>query len=147
MTIEFFTRASSSIIHLLPWNSNTLATWCEELTHWKRPWCWEGLGLGGEGDDRGWDVWMASSTQWAWVWVNSRSCDGQGGLVCCSPWGHKESDTTEWLNWTEALGVGDRQGSHRVAKSQTRLSDWTELKWLSLLEKESTVNNMIDIVK
>ena len=37
------------------WNFNTLATWCEELTHWKRPWCWEGLGAGGEGDDRGWD--------------------------------------------------------------------------------------------
>ena len=55
------------------WNSNTLATSCEELTHWKRPWCWEGLGAGGEGDDRGWDGWMASPTQWTWVWVNSRS--------------------------------------------------------------------------
>ena len=55
------------------WNSNTLATSCEELTHWKRPWCREGLGAGGEGDDRGWDVWMASLTRWAWVWVNSRS--------------------------------------------------------------------------
>ena len=55
------------------WNSNTLATSCEELTHWKRPWCWEGLGAGGEGDDRGWDGWMASPTWWAWVWVNSGS--------------------------------------------------------------------------
>ena len=53
------------------WNSNTLATSCEELTHWKRPWGWEGLGAGGEGDDRGWDGWMASLTWWAWVWVNS----------------------------------------------------------------------------
>ena len=42
------------------WNSNTLATWCGELTHWKRPWCWEGLGAGGEGDGRGWDGWMAA---------------------------------------------------------------------------------------
>ena len=41
------------------WNSSTLATSCKELTHWKRPWCWEGLGAGGEGDDRGWDGWMA----------------------------------------------------------------------------------------
>ena len=55
------------------WNSNTLATPCEELTHWKRPWCWEGLGAGGEGDDRGWDGWMASPTQWTWVWLNSGS--------------------------------------------------------------------------
>ena len=55
------------------WNSNTLATWGKELTHWKRPWCWERLGAGGEGDDRGWDGWMASPTQWTWVWVNSRS--------------------------------------------------------------------------
>ena len=54
------------------WNSNTLATSCKELTHWKIPWCWEGFGAG-EGDDRGWDGWMASLTQWTWVWVNSRS--------------------------------------------------------------------------
>ena len=55
------------------WNSNTLATSCKELTHWKIPWCWEGLGAGGEEDDRGWDGWMASSTRWTWVWVNSGS--------------------------------------------------------------------------
>ena len=55
------------------WNSITLATWCEELTHLKRPWCWERLKAGVEGDDRGWDGWMASLTQWTWVWVNSRS--------------------------------------------------------------------------
>ena len=53
------------------WNSDILATWCEELTHWKRPWCWERLEAGGEGDDRRWDGWMASPTQWTWVWVNS----------------------------------------------------------------------------
>ena len=55
------------------WNSNTLATWCEELTHLKRPCFWERLKVGGEGDDRGWDRWMASLTQRTWVWVNSRS--------------------------------------------------------------------------
>ena len=55
------------------WNSNTLATWCEELTHLKRLWCWERLRAGGEGEDRGWDGWMASLTQWTWVWVNSGS--------------------------------------------------------------------------
>ena len=46
---------------------------CKELTYWERPWCWEGLGAGGEGDDRGWDGWMATPTRWTWVWVNSRS--------------------------------------------------------------------------
>ena len=50
-----------------------LATWCKELTHLERPWCWERLRAGGEGDDRGWDGWMASPTKWIWVWVNSRS--------------------------------------------------------------------------
>ena len=55
------------------WNSNTWATWCEELTHSKRPWCWGRLRAGGEGDDRGWDGWMSSQTQCAWVWVNSGS--------------------------------------------------------------------------
>ena len=56
----------------------TLATWCEALTHWKRPWCWERLKAGGEGDDRGWDGWMASPTQWTWVWVNSGSWQWTG---------------------------------------------------------------------
>ena len=55
------------------WSSSPLATWCEELTHLKRPWCWERLKAGGEGDDKGWDDWMASPTQWTWIWVSSRS--------------------------------------------------------------------------
>ena len=55
------------------WNSNTLATWCEELTHLKRAWCWQWLKVGGEGDDRGWHGWMVSPTWWTWVWVNSGS--------------------------------------------------------------------------
>ena len=70
------------------------ATWCEELTHLTRPWCWERLKAWGEGDDRGWSGWMASPTQCTWVWVNSGSWwwTGRPGA---------ESDTTEQLNWTE----------------------------------------------
>ena len=78
-------------------NCSPLATWCEELTHWKRPWCWERWKAGGEGDDRGWDGWMTSLTRWTWGWASSRTGDGQGSLACCSLWGCKESDTTEWL--------------------------------------------------
>ena len=65
------------------WNSNSLGTWCKELTHWKRLWCWERLGAGGEGDDRGWDGWRASLTQWTWVWLNSgSSCwTGRPGML------------------------------------------------------------------
>ena len=85
--------------------SNTLTTWCKELTHLKIPWCWERSKAGGEGDDRGWDGWIASLTWCTWVSVDSNRWvgDGQGGLVCCSSWGHKEFDTTEWLNWTELI--------------------------------------------
>ena len=50
---------------------STLATWCEELTHWKRPWCWERLKAKGEEGGRGWDGWMASLAQWTWSWANS----------------------------------------------------------------------------
>ena len=83
------------------WNSNTLATWCEELTHLKRPWCWKRWRAGGEGDDRGWDGWMASLTQWTWVWVDSRC----------------------WW-WTGRSGVLQFMGSQRVGH------DWmTELNW------------------
>ena len=55
------------------WNSNILATWCKELTHWKKPWSWERLKAGGEEDDRGWDGWMPSPTWWTWVWISSGS--------------------------------------------------------------------------
>ena len=85
------------------WSSNTLATWCKGLTHLKRPWCWERLKAGGEGHDRGWGGWMASQTQWTWVWVNSRVGDRQGSMACCSPWHCKESDMTG--DWTEPYSV------------------------------------------
>ena len=48
----------------------TLATWCEELTHWKRPWCWKRLKAGGEEGDRGWNDWMTSLIEWTWVWAS-----------------------------------------------------------------------------
>ena len=80
---------------------DTLATWCEELTHWKRPWCWERLKAGGEGviEDEivGWHHQLNGHEFEQALGVG----DGQGGLACCSPWGLKESDTTEQLNWTE----------------------------------------------
>ena len=83
------------------WSSNTSATWCEQLTHLKRPWCWERLRAGGEGDDRGWDSWMASLTQCTWVWVDSGS----------------------WW-WTGRPGVLQFMGSQSVGH------DWaTELNW------------------
>ena len=86
------------------WNSNNLATWCEELTHWKRPWGWETLKVGGEGDDRGWDGWIASLTQWTWVWTSFRI--------------HREA-------WCATV--------HGVTKRWTQLSNWTELNWFCLM--------------
>ena len=68
-------------------HANTLVTWCEELTHWKRPWCWERWRAGGKGGNRGWDGWMASPTQWTRVWVNSRRQWRTGKPAVCSPWG------------------------------------------------------------
>ena len=81
------------------WSSNTLATWCEELTHLKRLWCWERLKeeqkVTTEDEMVGWHHWLdGHEFEWA-----AGVGDGQGGLVCCSPWGCKESDMTEWLNW------------------------------------------------
>ena len=82
------------------WSSNTLATWWEDVTQLKRPWCWERLRAGGEGDDRGWDGWMASPTQWTWVWVNSGS----------------------WW-WTGRPGMLRFMGLQRVGHN------WPELNW------------------
>ena len=86
------------------WNSNTLATWCEELTHSKRPYCWERLKAGGEGDDRGWDGWMASPTQRTWVWVDSGSWQWTGRPDMLHSMGLQRVRhycVTE-LNWTES---------------------------------------------
>ena len=69
----FFGRTDAETCWNWSWNSNTLATWWEELTRLKRPWIWERLKAGGEGDDRGWDGWMASPTRWIWVWVSFRN--------------------------------------------------------------------------
>ena len=81
-------------------------TSCEELTPWKRPWCWEVLGAGGEGDDRGWDGWIASPTQCTWVWVNSGS----------------------WC-WTGRAGVLQLMGSERVGHN----SYWIDLNWAMMV--------------
>ena len=62
------------------WSSKSLITWCKELTHWKRPWCWERLKAGGEGGNRGWDGWMASPTQWTWICTSSGSWCRTGKL-------------------------------------------------------------------
>ena len=82
------------------WNSNTLATWCEELTHFKRLWCWKRFKEGGEGDNRGWDGWMASPMRWTWVWVSSWSwwwTRSSGVLLSMG----LQSYTTDQLKWTE----------------------------------------------
>ena len=85
------------------WNSNTSPTWCEELTHWKRPWSWERLKAGGEGDDRGWDGRMASPTQWTLVWVNSGSWWWTGRPAVLQSMGSQRvrHDWVTELNWTE----------------------------------------------
>ena len=86
------------------WNSNTLATWCEELTHLKTPWCSERLKAGGEGDDRGWDDWMASMTRLTWVWVSSRSWwwTGKPGVLQTVGLQRVRHDWVTEVNWTEA---------------------------------------------
>ena len=80
------------------WSSNTLATWRKELTHWERPWCWGRLRSGGEGDNRGWDGWMASLTQWTWVWANSERWWRIGKPVVLQNMGLQRVDMTGWLN-------------------------------------------------
>ena len=86
------------------WNSNTLATWCEELTHWKRPWCWERLKVG-EGDDRGWDDWMASPTKQTWVWASSGSWwwIGKPGMLQSMGLQRVRHEWVTELNWIYAF--------------------------------------------
>ena len=89
------------------WNVNTLATWCEELTPWERPWCWEKVKAGGEGDDRGWDGWVALPTRWTWVWASSGS----------------------WW-WTGKPDVLLPIESQRVGYDWVTEMNWMELNWI-----------------
>ena len=77
-----------------------LATWCEELTHWERPWCWERLKAEGEGDNRGWDGWMASLNQWTWIWASSMSWWWTGKPSVLQSMG-SQIVRHDWLHWTE----------------------------------------------
>ena len=79
---------------------------------WKRPWCWEGLGTGGEGDDRGWNGWMASLTWWTWVWVNFGSWwwTGRPGVLWFMGLQRVRRVRHDWateLNWTDSSEILD----------------------------------------
>ena len=89
------------------WNSNTLVIWCKELTYLKRPWCWERLKVGGEGDNRGWVGWMASLTQWTWVWTRSRSWwwMGKPGMVQSMGLQRVTHDWATEMNWAHSLSL------------------------------------------
>ena len=110
LCLEQFLR----VLFVLPWwldaEAETPVLWPPHakswLTHWKRAWCWEGLGAG-EGDDRGWDGWMASPTWWTWVWVSSRS----------------------WW-WTGRPGVLRFMGSQRVGHDWAIKLNW---RWTKLV--------------
>ena len=85
------------------WSSNTLATSCEELTHWKRPQCWERLKAAEEGQNRGWDGWMASPTRWTWVWASSGSWwwTGRPSVLQSMESQRVRHDWATELNWTD----------------------------------------------
>ena len=104
-SISFYLSIKTYSLEGLMWslNSNTLATWCEELTHWKRIWRWEGLKAGGEGDGRKWDGWMASPAQWTWVWASSGSWwwTGKPGLLHSMGSQRVRLDWAAELNWKE----------------------------------------------
>ena len=101
-----------------------------ELTHWKRLWCWEGLGARGNGDDRGWDGWMASLTLWAWVWVNSRRWwwTGRPGVLLFMGSQRVGHDWATELNWTDS-GKGwrlEEKGNNRGWYGwMASLTQWT----------------------
>ena len=105
------------------WNSNILATWCEELTHWKRPWCWERLRAGGEGDNRGWYGWMASLTWWTWVWVDSRSWwwTGRPGMLEFIGSQRLRQDWATKLNWIELYIVYNLERTFKYKKNRYSL--------------------------
>ena len=95
-------------------------------THWKSPWCWEGLGAGGEGDDRGWDSWLASPTQWTWVSVNSGSWwwTGRPGVLQFMGSQKVRHDWVTEMNWTDVRFRGFPGGS--IVKNPLVMQMWVQ---------------------
>ena len=108
------------------WNSSTLATWCKEPTHLKRPCCWERLKAGGEGDDRGWDGGMASSMRWTWVSVNSRSWwwTGKPGVL------QSMGSQRVGHDWATELGTSKRQNTYSHGGFLRGGVRRTDTKWI-----------------
>ena len=122
-----------------------MATSCEELTHWKSPWSWEGLGAGGEGDDRGWDGWMASPTQWTWVWVNSQSWwwTGRPGVLWFMGSQRVRHVWATELNWTENVWMASLV-AQRLKPTPAMRDTWVRsLGWEDPLEKEMATHSSI----
>ena len=86
--------------------------WSPDAKNWLivKTVCWKRLKAGGEGDDRGWDGWVASLIRWRWVWVNSRSWWWTGSLSCCDSWGCKEMDTTQCLHYVQMWELDHKKG-------------------------------------
>ena len=105
------------------WNSNTLDTWCKKLTHWKRPWCWERLRAGGEGDDRGQGDRRAPLTPWTSVWASSRRWWWTGSLAGVVPGIAKTR--TRLRDWTRDAGILTRNISDLGPFYKTRFSSST----------------------
>ena len=121
------------------WNSNTLATWYEELTHLKRPWCWERLKVG-EGDNRGWDGWMASPTQWTWVWVNSGVADDREAWRAAV---HGVTKNRTWLsNWTEYIHIYPRYLKYIYVRRKPDIPIASVVKKICLLMQETWVQSL-----
>ena len=120
------------------WSSNTLATWCKEPTHWKRPWCWDRLKAGEEGD-RGWDGWMASLTQWTWVWASSRRSWRTGKPGRLQSFGsqrvkHDWTTTTTNKNWGPIV-----ISLHLGTKGWCAIDKW---KWKLLRVRKSCLRDV-----
>ena len=109
--------------------------WCEELAHWKRPWCWERLKVGREGNNRGWDVWIALPSQWTWVWVGSGSWWWTGRPSMLQSMGsqrvgHHWVTELNWLKWMNTFLVWAAQLSPHFRGFSTAYQWRSLLYWL-----------------
>ena len=117
----------------------TLATSCKELTHWKRPWCWEGLRAGAEGETEdemaGWHH-QLNGHEFGWT---PGVGDGQGGLACCDSWGHKELDMTERLNWV----IETYRVSMDVRKTNTTIEKTIQVQKQDIYKRQTVTKSVI----
>ena len=115
---------------MLNWSSSIVVQWCSQMTHWKSPLCWERLRAEGEEDVRGWDAWWHCPCNEHELGQTSGDDEGEGGLLCCSPWGCRVRHDWETKQWQQQQNIHTMEYYSTIKRNDIRsfVETWMDLE-------------------